>query len=183
MDVQGVGIAASQATEGLLQRAAKGDEGAFVALVAEHHGDMRRVAFVVCRDALLAEDAAQDAWHIAWRRLSSVRDEARLHAWLVAIAANEARKLLGRRRRRRVIEGRVTPIEPPGRDPGHEPYRIDLAQALARLEPADRELLALRYVAGLNSFEIARLRGVSASGTRARLARLLARLRTELGDA
>jgi DNA-directed RNA polymerase specialized sigma24 family protein len=58
---------------------------------------------------------------------------------------------------------------------------IDLAAALARLTADDRALLAMRYVAGFDSFEIARATGRSASGTRARLARLLARLRTELG--
>ena len=59
---------------------------------------------------------------------------------------------------------------------------IDLANALARLDPADRALLALRYVAGFDSRELARATGRSPSGTRARLARLLDRLRTELRD-
>ena len=60
---------------------------------------------------------------------------------------------------------------------------IDLVRALDNLSPDDRALLALRYVAGLNSFELGRAVGMSASGLRRRLARLLARLRSELGDA
>jgi RNA polymerase sigma factor (sigma-70 family) len=59
---------------------------------------------------------------------------------------------------------------------------IDLANALARLNPDDRALLALRYVAGFDSNELARATGLSPSGTRARLARLLDRMRTELSD-
>jgi DNA-directed RNA polymerase specialized sigma24 family protein len=43
-------------------------------------------------------------------------------------------------------------------------------------------LLALRYVAGLDSFELAGQVHMSPSGTRARLARLLSRLRRELDD-
>ncbi len=50
---------------------------------------------------------------------------------------------------------------------------IDLANALAGLDPDDRALLALRYVAGFDSNELARVTGLSPSGTRARLARLL----------
>jgi RNA polymerase sigma factor (sigma-70 family) len=59
---------------------------------------------------------------------------------------------------------------------------LDLARALDRLDADDRALLALRYVAGLNATELGRGLGMSASGTRRRLARLLKRLRTELGD-
>jgi RNA polymerase sigma factor (sigma-70 family) len=59
---------------------------------------------------------------------------------------------------------------------------IDLTNALARLSPDDRSLLALRYVAGLNSTELATALGLTPSGTRARLQRLLDRLRKELGD-
>ena len=58
--------------------------------------------------------------------------------------------------------------------------RLDLVNALAHLKPEDRELLAMRYVLGLDSFEIAAARRKSASGTRARIARVLAELRKEL---
>lgn len=43
----------------------------------------------------------------------------------------------------------------------------------ARLKPDDRTLLVLRYVAGSHSNELARGTGLSPSGTRARLARLI----------
>jgi RNA polymerase sigma-70 factor (ECF subfamily) len=167
---------------GIVSRAADGDEVAFARLVDAYHQDMRRVAFVICGDRDLAEDAAQQGWDIAWRRLGGLKRPTSLRSWLVAIAANEARRLAGRQRRRVVLEGSVEPIAGPSADPGAIVESVDLVRALARLDPSDRELLALRYVAGLDSFEIARLTGRSASGTRARLARLLARLRTELGD-
>jgi RNA polymerase sigma factor (sigma-70 family) len=60
---------------------------------------------------------------------------------------------------------------------------IDLRRALLTLDPVDRSLVALRYVAGLDSSELGGAMGMSASGVRARLARILERLRTELGDA
>ena len=52
--------------------------------------------------------------------------------------------------------------------------------AMARLDPDDRALLALRYVAGFDSNELASAIGLSASGIRSRLERLLKRLREEL---
>jgi RNA polymerase sigma factor (sigma-70 family) len=59
---------------------------------------------------------------------------------------------------------------------------MDLANALAGLDPKDRALIGLRYVSGLDSAEIGRAVGMSASAVRVRLHRLLGRLRLELGD-
>ena len=58
---------------------------------------------------------------------------------------------------------------------------LDLLAAMDRLDPDDRALIAMRYVAGFDSTELAAAVGLSAPGTRARLARILGRLREELG--
>jgi len=55
-----------------------------------------------------------------------------------------------------------------------------LRRVLRGLTADERTLLALRYVAGLDSTEIAAQLGGSASGIRSRLARLLVRLRIDL---
>jgi RNA polymerase sigma factor (sigma-70 family) len=167
----------------LVDRAVAGDELAFARIVAAHHDDMTRVAFVITRDVELAQEAAQDAWTVCWRQLPRLREPDRLRSWLVAIAANQARQLMRRHRRRTIVEIRVD--DPTG---SAEPQAgadrwaddLDLRDALAHLHPDDRALLALRYVAGLDSTELAEFTGLSPSGTRARLARLLAELRKEL---
>lgn len=167
----------------LVRMAANGDEVAFTRIVGLHHLDMLRIARSICGDATSSEEAVQAAWAIAWRRLPSLRDPSRLRAWLVSIAANQARDTLRRGQRRRVVELPVAGDLDAGGDPAGRSGDIDLRNALAALDPTDRALVALRYVAGLDSFELARALGMSASGTRARLARILDRLRTELGDA
>ncbi len=166
----------------LVGEAAAGDEAAFTRIVAAHHDDMVRVCFVVCGDADLAQDAVAAAWLIAWRKLGDLREPDRLRPWLVSIAANEARQAIRRHRRHGVIELAVADAGGPAGDPALRATDIDLVNALARLDPDDRALLALRYVAGFDSTELARATGRSPSGTRARLARLLDRLRTELRD-
>ena len=172
----------------LVGRAAAHDEAAFTRIVAAYHPDLLRVAFVVCGgDEALAEDAAQQAWLIAWRRMGDVRDPSRLRSWLVAVAANEARGLLRRRRRHahdRSIDaaGEGGGEEPPTWSVATDPEILDLGIALEHLSPADRGLLALRYVVGLDSTEIAHALGGRAGGIRSRLSRLVARLRKELGD-
>ena len=175
---------ASETSAGLMRLAAEGDETAFARIVDAHHADMSSVCFVVTGgDAELAEEAVQSAWPIAWRKLDTVRDPDRLRPWLISIAVNEARQLARRRRRGRVLEISVA-VDPSATtpDPASRTDDIDLRNALARLKPEDRALIALRYVAGFDSTELARVTGMSPSGTRARLARLLGRLRSELGD-
>lgn len=160
--------------------AAQGDEAAFARLVVEHRAAMARVAFVICGDPEATRDAVQSAWTIAWRRLHTLRDQDQIHAWLVAIAANEARQAMRASRRRPVVDISTTIQSGVREDPADLIGLVDLQRALAQLGPDDRRLLALRFVAGFDSVEIARVTGISASGVRSRLARLIARLRTEI---
>lgn len=171
----------------LVRAAAMGDETAFTELVARHHRDLLRVAYVICRDAALAEDAAQTTWAVAWRRLGDVKDPEKVRGWLVAVAANEARRIV-RLRRPRILEISVADIELEGvPDLRSDPLadgigNADLRRVLASLDPTDRALIALRYVAELSSEEIGRALGMSSSGARGRLSRLLVRLRGDLRD-
>lgn len=165
-----------------VEQAASGDEVAFARLIAEHHEPMVRAAYVVVGDVELAREAAQSAWVIAWKRIASLRQPERIRSWLVAICANEARQLIRRAKRREVVEISNTPPQP-ATDPADWIDVVDLERALAGLKPKDRSLLALRYVSGLDSTDIAEQLGMSASGVRSRLSRLVERLRKELDDA
>lgn len=171
-----------------IDAALRGDQMAFARIVRDHHDDMVRVCQVIAGDPDLAQEAAQRSWSIAWRRLGNLRDPDKLRPWLVTIAANEARQLLRRERRDRVVAldiARVVDVAgagPGGGDPASRDAELDLLRAVRRLAPADRQLLALRYVGGFDATEIGTATGMSASGVRTRLSRLLARLREEVGD-
>lgn len=170
----------TEAQGALITRAMAGDEVAFARIVAAHHGDMARIAYLVCGSLDVAEEAEQAAWARAWHRLKDVRDPARLRAWLMSVAANEARQIMrGQKRRtvRELVVGGPTSTAGPDRA-----ALMDLAAALTRLDTRDRSIISLRYIAGLESAEIGRAVGMSASGVRVRLHRLLGRLREELGD-
>ena len=164
----------------VIERAAAGDEVAFARIVAANHEDMARIAFFVSGDLDVAADAEQAAWAIAWRRLGTLRDAARLKPWLMSVAANEARQIMRSQRRRTVRELTVD-----GPTSSFDPDRsalIDLANALDDLDYEDRTLIGLRFIAELDSEAIGRELGLSASGVRVRLHRLLGRLRKELGN-
>jgi RNA polymerase sigma factor (sigma-70 family) len=171
----------------VVARAADGDEIAFARLVAAHHDDMARVAYVICGDPDLAQEAVQLAWPKVWKKVGSLRDTTRLKPWLVSVAANEAKQLARTRGRRQVREVAVDSddlgsLVARRADPGERAAEMDLANAIADLDLTDRTVLALRYVAGFSSSEIGNVIGMSSGGVRARTARLLDRLRRELHE-
>ena len=163
-----------QPGERIAVAAVRGGRAAFTALVAAYQSDLVRVSYVILGDASLAEDAAQSAWIKAWRKLGQLRDDHKVRSWLVAVAANEARQIA--RRKRPLVAPPSTSMAYTGVDPG----LTDLAAAIAQLEPDERRLLSLRYVAELTSNEIGEALGLSAGAVRHRLMRLLARLKQEL---
>lgn len=163
----------------VVANAARGDRAAFTELVATYHDDMIRLAMVITRDADLANDAAQAAWHQAWRKLRQLRDPLRVRPWLLSIAANEARQALRRRAHLVAMPDTMTDQKPSPDDPIDA---LDLARALATLRAEDRRLIGLRYVSGFNATELAEAFGMSPEGVRTRLKRILDRLRKELGD-
>jgi RNA polymerase sigma factor (sigma-70 family) len=161
-------------------QAAAGDADALAHIVGAHHDDMARICYVICGDADLAQDAVQSAWPIAWRKLGSLRDPERLRPWLMSVAANQARQMMRSQRRRAVVEIEVADVGSHADDPAARAALADLSTALRGLSSEDRTLLALRYVAGFDATEIGRATGVSPSGVRSRLSRLITRLRVEL---
>lgn len=172
------------AVASMVELAAAGDEQAFARIVVTHRPEMLRVGYVVTGDWAMAEDAAQAALWIAWRKLPGLRDAASLRPWLLAVTANEARAILRRQRRHPVVQLVLADDRAaPAGDPGDGIDAVDLANALHRLDPDDRALVALRYLADLDSTQIGELTGRSASGVRTRLARVLDRLQKELEHA
>jgi RNA polymerase sigma-70 factor, ECF subfamily len=165
----------------LVPLAAAGERLAFTHLVEAFHADMARLAYLICGgNRELAEDVVQSAWTIAWSRLGTLRDPARIRAWLLSVTANEARQIL--RQQRQAVAVRLEYVEErlSAPDAFASADALDMANVLARLKPEERALIGLRYAAGLDSAEIGQVLGMSASGVRSRLDRLLDRLRAEL---
>src|SRR5689334_3125349 len=107
--------------EELIHAARRGEKRAFVEIVARHQAMVCGIALGILGDFAASEDAAQDAFLTAWRKLPELREPARLRAWLAQIARNTA---LGHLRRTR----------------GHE--TLDDAPALVDESPTPDQLAA-----------------------------------------
>jgi len=127
-----------------------------------------------------AEDVAQDALLRAWRRRSTLRDNARRKEWLAAIVRNEAF-----RQHARVRPDPIATIES---QEGADDERVvdtveraDIREALDGLDERDRQLLRLRYNEDLTQAAIARRLGIPEGTVKVRLHRARHKLRRAIG--
>ena len=74
----------------LVERARQGEPAAFGELVERHRSAVYRAALAALGSPADAEDAAQEAFLTAYRRLSSFRAEASFKTWLLTIAWHQA---------------------------------------------------------------------------------------------
>jgi RNA polymerase sigma-70 factor (ECF subfamily) len=162
----------------LIDRARQGDHDAFTSLVDVRLARLDAAARLILRDGELARDAVQEAMIRAWRDLPGLRDPDRFDAWLQRLLANACLDLV-RRRKRRVIEVELTPIDAPATHDfaGGLADRQLLDQALAGLAPGHRAVVALHYLLGMPLPEVARSLGIPLGTAKSRLHYALAAMR------
>jgi RNA polymerase sigma-70 factor (ECF subfamily) len=132
------------------------------------------------RDRAAAEDATALAFERAYRKRRGYRAaRGSREAWLFGIARNAALDELRRRKRRAALEADPEDVAAPTLDDHAESAlrRATVSAALAQLDARERELDALKFMAGLANAEIARVLGVSESNVGTRLHRTVNKLR------
>ena len=170
--------------ETLVERARRGDPGAFEALVVSYQSLAFRTALVIAGDPADAEEAAQDAFVKAHRALGRFRTGQPFRPWLLTIVANEARNRRRTRGRRAALALRAADPGAPGEDPEAAALaserRERLLTAVERLRDDDREVLACRYFLELSEEETAAALGIARGTVKSRTHRALERLEEEL---
>ncbi|GAB3484665.1 RNA polymerase sigma factor [Nocardiopsis coralliicola] len=170
----------------LAVRAAEGDEEAFAVLVRRHAPPLVRLGTRLLGDRTEAEDAVQDAFISAWRRLPEFRGGAAFGTWMYRIVTNRCLNLL-RARQPSTDWGGVP--EPPAPEHAVAPERIvegraavrDLQDAMAGLSAEQRACWVLRELDGQPYDFIADTVGITQQAVRARVFRARRHLTTALG--
>ena len=90
----------AQEEQQLLSRARGGDAKAFSQLVRQHHVALRRYLTSFLRDAVVADDLAQDVFVAALRDIKGYESRAPFIAWLFGIARHQAKMYLRSEARR-----------------------------------------------------------------------------------
>jgi len=164
-----------------IARLRRGDIGGLEVLVRRHQHAALRVAFLIGRDAALAEDIVQEAFLRAYARIDRFDPARPFGPWFLRVVANDTLNAVTRHRR--------TPLDPallgalPDRALGPEALLLaaeteaEVRAALDRLAPAQRAALVARYYLDLDAAAAARHFRVPPGTVRRRLHDARARLR------
>lgn len=169
----------------LVHAARRGDKRAFVEIVARHQAMVCGIALGILGDFAASEDAGQEAFLTAWRKIHELREPGRLRAWLAQIARNAALGQLRRQRGENVLDEELAIV-----DPGPRPDEAAATQeeaalvrnSLAQLPETYRMPLILFYREGQSVSAAASALGISEDALKQRLARGREMLRERIAD-
>ena len=162
-----------------MARSSTSEQIDFESLYRTSRDDLYAYVAGMVRDRTAAEEVTAVAFERAFRRRASYKPgRGSPRAWLFGIARNAAYDELRRR-------GRTEPTAHPEERSAHEGdataalavRRAALRDALATLSEDERDLVALRFEAGLSGAETAAVLGISESNVGTRLSRAVGKLR------
>jgi RNA polymerase sigma-70 factor (ECF subfamily) len=187
----------------LLARLRAGDERAFEALVAQHHRTMLAVARSYVKSRSVAEEVVQEAWLGVIKGLDRFEGRSSLATWILRIVANIARTRGSREARSVPVAPSVEPDRfqgPAEPYPGHwrefptdwrslpeerllnrETLQVAL-DAIEALPPAQRSVIAMRDIQGLEPEEVAAILEVTDGNQRVLLHRARSKVRAALEE-
>jgi RNA polymerase sigma-70 factor (ECF subfamily) len=179
----------------MLPSAVAPDIAPFEALMRQYNPRLFRVARSILKNEAEAEDALQEAYIQAYRKMADFRGDAEMGTWLTRIVINQALMQLRRRQRERI----VVPFKNQGSDPNAQ--EADVADARAE-SPSDitlraevrriierridelpvsfRTVFVMREVEEMTVHETAECLGIPDATVRTRLFRARALLRESL---
>lgn len=172
----------------LISLISSGDPAAARVLVETYRGAVYAFALRLTGDTSLAEDILQETFLAALRGLSTFRAEGSLKAWLLTIARREAAAMTRKLHDTPTEQGSLESLgsqagwgaPSPEEELDEQQQQRCLERALARLAPADREILLLRDIEELSGEETAVVLGIPLAAMKSRLHRARLRLMAAL---
>ncbi len=183
--------------DALITLARNRDAAACEALMRRYNRRLFRLVRAVLGNDAEAEDALQDTYIHAFAALGGFAGQSRVETWLTAIALNEARDRL-RRRRDTASLADIAETELNDAMQQHRPSVLDadpeevaaraetrrlLERAIDELSPNFRSVFVLRAVEQLSVHETADTLGIPEDTVKTRFHRARALLRRSLGEA
>ena len=164
----------------LVARVLAGDRrGAFEQLLRRHQGMVRaQLRRLLHGDVAAADDLAQEAFLLAWRKLDQFRGDARFSTWLYRIAYSCF--LQARRKQPRLAAGADGEAERLPAPPHAMDLQLDIDRAMRRLSPAERRVLLHCVQMRLSHEEAAYVLGMPLGTVKTHALRGKAKLRTWL---
>jgi RNA polymerase sigma factor (sigma-70 family) len=156
-------------TEQIVSAAQSGDPRAIATLVSGSHEHVQRFARTLCSTPEDAEDAAQEALIVLYRKIGTLRATAALGSWMFQIVRNEC---IRRSRLAFHRPGFAAMAEPSAEDTALARLEMQrIVDSIAGLPPEQRAVLVLRDIQGLSGAATAQALGLSRAAMKSRLHR------------
>jgi RNA polymerase sigma-70 factor (ECF subfamily) len=175
----------------LIKEALEGNDASFAEIVRRHLSGVYKFSYQYVRDAADAEDIAQETFVRAWKNLKKFDTSKNLKTWLFTIAKNASLDMLKKKKpmafskiaeAEHELESFLAPYIASGELPevslDQKFLQGDMNEALQKLPPAYRAVIALRYNDHLKFREIAETLGEPIDTVKSKHRRGLALLRT-----
>nr|WP_202505770.1 RNA polymerase sigma factor [Streptomyces sp. SID1046] len=165
----------------MIVAAQRGDLDAVTALVSGSHPNVRKFAYSLCASPEDAEDAAQEALIILYRRIGMLRASGALASWMFRIVRNEClRRARLLPRERTVLPDTGEAVMSAEDEVLERLEAARVARAIAALPADQRRVLIMRDIQGYSGRMAANALGLSPAAMKSRLHRARAALRHTL---
>ena len=144
----------------------------FEILVKQNYKKVYQTVFTYTKDKFISEDAVQQAFMIAHKKLHQLNSKDKFASWVISIALNEAKQML--RDKNNAMTTSITDFHLQRLQDSHEfdiELKEDIGNVLNKLKQRDMEILVFKYYADLTLQQIADLLGHKLSNTKVRLHR------------
>ena len=153
----------------------------FDAFYAARAAPLARALFLRTGDLTRAQDCTQEAFMRAWLKWSSIESGADPVGWVRTVAWNLAVNDWRRRRRERVRDAGIQPLQT-RTDAAHMAEVLTLRAALAQLPESQQTAIVLHYFEDMSIPDISTMTGIPAGTIKSSLHRARAALRAQLAD-
>ena len=166
----------------LVKVALNGDRQAYGELFRRHERSVLAVALTVLGDYHTAQDVAQDAFVIAYRRLGELRIRSSFAPWIRQIVRHEAIQAIRQTQRSKNAEFPEPQTSGPANDGTIDEANRHLLEAVMRLPKHERAVVMLRYFEGHSVKVIGEMTGRPVGTVTMQLSRARARLQKWLKE-
>jgi RNA polymerase sigma factor (sigma-70 family) len=145
---------------------------------------MYNTAFRIVNDTVLAEEATQEGFIIAFRKLNQYRNENRFGGWLKKIVSRKSFEYYKEKHQLLRLEDRpeVPELQIETNNLSSSDQSQSLLRAMEKLRPNDQLLLRLYYLEGYDYEELSQVLDINYGNCRTRLSRAKSKLKKILND-
>lgn len=148
-------------------------EDVYEILFKEHYSSVYRILYAKFNNHEISEDAAQEAFHVAFGKLNQLKDKNKFFSWVLRIAINKANDFIEKNSSLNVVylEDSIRVDTRSALDFNSIEDKDEINRILSKVKPDEREILILKYYLDMSMEEIAASIQVSPANAKSKLHR------------